>query len=185
MSYDSISSKHTCPCGKGTYTEIEKFNDWSQCDSNWIMDCTDCSSMYRLHTYSKPNSILYERCQRWIKNSTFEKAEFLMAQSNNLQIEVVELSVQQYLPTLCLLFEGMTKKEIWKILHKNIKPFKGLSQFYKDINGRSNSEYLHNLFTFYNIPFILKILNENNPEIEDLINKSNELNLKARNILQK
>lgn len=183
MSWDSTETKRPCPCGKGTFTIVDRSDDWGRSESHWKMDCPDCRKRYSLYTYGFYRSGLYEECHRWINKGKYDEARKLQEESKRTQKIAVELSVERHLSALMTLFDAMSKKAIWETLSKHIKPFKSLGTFYQHTKGKEKYEYLKELFYFSNLRALLQTAEADDGEIKELIEKSELLESRAKSLL--
>ena len=149
MSWESTETKRPCPCGKSTFTIVDRSDDWGRFESHWKMDCPDCRNRYSLYTYGYYRSGLYQEAHRWIDKEKYDEAQKLEEESKKTQKVAVALSVERQLPVLMELFDTKSKKAIWETLNKHIKPFKSLGTFYQHIKGKEKYEYIKELFYFW------------------------------------
>ena len=74
MSRDSTETQKSCPCGTGTYTVIDRSDDWRRFETNWRMDCPICSKKYSLYTYAYYNSGIQEQRHKWVETTIYNEA---------------------------------------------------------------------------------------------------------------
>ena len=74
MSWDSTETQKSCPCGTGTYTVIDRSDDWGRFETNWRMDCPICSKKYSLYTYAYYNSGIQEQRHKWVETTIYNEA---------------------------------------------------------------------------------------------------------------
>lgn len=183
MSWDSTETKRPCPCGRGTYTIVDRSDDWSRFESHWKMDCLDCKENYSLHTYGYYHSGLYEEGHRWVEKGTYDEAQKLQKESKRIQNIAVDLSVDRCLPAFMDLFDAKSKKAIWERLSQYIKPFKSLGTFYQHTKGKEKYEYLKELFCFSHLLALMQAAEVEDNEIKELINKAESLESRANGLL--
>ena len=183
MSWESAETKHTCPCENGTYTVIDSSNDWGQYELAWKMDCPECKKNYSLYTYSYYRSGLHNQGHRWIKTAVYEQAMELQNDARDSKDKAVDLARERYFNTLIERFSTSSKKAIWEVLQQNIRWYKSLGTFYKHTKGQEKHEYLGDLFNVSELEAILKIVGVDDDEIANLLRASDQLEVKAKDLL--
>lgn len=184
MSWETLNeSKKACPCGNGTYTIIQRMDDWNRLDSNWVMNCPECMAIYSLYSYNYYDSGIPTQGKRWVKKGAFEKSKKLQQEADKLKEKAVELAREKYFPLLIDKFSKSSKKEIWSVLNENIAWYKSLGTFYKHTKNRTTKDYLSDVFDYRNLKSILKIVNIKDTEISDSLLKIDSLESEARDQL--
>jgi hypothetical protein len=59
---ESVTATHPCPCGKGTWVEITKSDDWNRSEEHAEMRCAKCDKTHRIDGKEMPdNGLSYTR----------------------------------------------------------------------------------------------------------------------------
>lgn len=183
MSWESNETKKPCPCGAGTYTVINRSDDWGRFETSWKMDCPICSKKYSLYTYDYYRSGLREQGHKWIEKEIYDKALDLTTKANAAKKDALRLAKERYLPVLEKKFSKSSKKEIWEELNANIKWYKSLGTFYKHTKGQEKRQYLSELFRDSDLASVLKVANVDDKEVESLLSNSSALESEAKALL--
>ena len=83
MSWDKETSKHSCPCGNGTYTVTTTDSGWKETE-DYSMDCPACKQNYVVWHGSR---ILAKPV--WVPKSTHEKYEDAKEQHSEMFLDAV------------------------------------------------------------------------------------------------
>lgn len=183
MSWESTSTNHVCPCGKGVYVVTDSSDDWGRTKTQWSMDCPSCKQKYALHTFGYYRHGMPSEGHRWIDRQKYEEAMKLSKEARDSKNLAVSLAKKRYLSALNGKFEGCSKKAIWEVLHAHIKWYKSLGTFYQHTKGKSSLEYLGELFSEDHLDAIFKILNMSDSEIKALHARTLALEEKAQALL--
>ncbi len=184
MSWEYFETKHTCPCGNGTYTETTGSNDWGQNSSGWRMDCPSCKLNYTLYTYEYYRHGMRSEGYRWIKKPSYDKAMELLNKAERLKDRAISLAKSKYLDVLATQFENSSKKAVWEVLHANIKWYKSLGTFYQHTKGKNKREYLAELFNDHHLSDVLKIIRISDEEIQELKAEKENIEKEAETLLR-
>jgi hypothetical protein len=185
MSWDSIETQKTCPCGDGTYVVIDRIDDWGRTETNWHMNCQTCQEKYSLYTYYGYDSGPREQRCKWVETTIHNESVKLKKKAETAKHNAAQLAKERYFPVLEKMFEKSSKKAIWKVLNKNIKQYKSLGTFYTHTKSQEKCEYLAALFDDSDLFSILKIANAEDKDIEKLLNDSSALESKSEALLHK
>lgn len=184
MSWDSYETKKTCPCGVGTYTVVDRSNDWGQSDSQWVMDCPSCKMRYALHSFDIYPHGLHAIGHRWVLREDFELASNLKAQAESLMRLALERARERYLKNVCDYFSKMPKKKVWEKINSLIISYKSLGTFYRQTKGILLADYLsEEVFSESNISVVWFVLSHCDKEIEDILKDASALKEKSRGLL--
>ncbi len=183
MSWESNETKKPCPCGAGTYTVIDRSDDWGRFETSWRMDCPICSNTYSLYTYDYYNSGLREQGHKWVQTEIYDRSIELKRRAKATKEAAVCLSKERYLPVLEEVFRKSSKKAIWQALNANIKWYKSLGTFYKHTKNQEKREYLSELFNHSDLASVLKVANAKDEEVERLLSNSSALESEAEALL--
>lgn len=184
MSWEYFESIVACPCGKGTYTETFGSNDWGQTSISWDMDCPLCKANYALYTYSYYKNGMRSKGNRWIEKSKYDKAIKMLNEAKNIKLRAINTAKNKYLDALVTQFENSSKKAIWETLRTNINWYKSLGTFYQHTKGKEKREYLGELFSDYYLNELFKIMQVNDKEIQEQIEKANIVEVEADTLLR-
>ena len=183
MSWDSTETQKTCPCGAGTYTVIDRSDDWGRFETSWRMDCAICRAKYSLYTYDYCDSGLRGQGHKWVETTIYNESVKLSEKALAAKSDAVRLAKERYLPVLEEMFSKSSKKAIWQVLNENIKWYKSLGTFYKHTKNQEKHEYLAELFDHSDLLSVLKIANTEDKDIEKLLKDSSELESKSKALL--
>ena len=183
MSWDSTETQKSCPCGTGTYTVIDRSDDWGRFETNWRMDCPICSKKYSLYTYAYYNSGLREQGHKWVETTIYNEAMKLNKMAKDTKRKAVLLAKERYLPVLEEMFRKSSKKAIWKALSENIKWYKSLGTFYKHTKNQDKREYLGELFHQAELMSVLRIAHVEDDDIKKLLRDSSSHESESKALL--
>jgi hypothetical protein len=190
MSFEEMgSTKHPCPCGKGTYTYTWSMDDWNRTESEKVMNCKECKKNYVLDEYDSSEKGISSTSTRWIRRDISEKAEALIVEAECLQDEAKKLASKLYLEKWMDHFKEIgDKKGIWAELTGNGKRYPSLGTFYKHLKNQTVDSYLKNTFEsaserLSDFVHIQKILNVKDTKVVALLKKSN-LKLEEASVLK-
>lgn len=183
MSWESKETKKNCPCGKGTYTVIDRSDDWGRFETRWQMDCLECKVNYSLYEYYYHKSGLAEVGFKWVEKAKYKEAMSLKNKALELRIESDQLTKKIYLPVLLEMFSKSSKKSIWETLKSKNRGFVSLGTFYKHTKGKTKEEYLSELFNVNTLETVFSLVSIDNAGIDSLVQRAEEFERDASKLL--
>ncbi|MCD7032868.1 hypothetical protein LRR81_01410 [Metabacillus sp. GX 13764] len=139
MSWEEMYRReYPCSCGKGTYTEVSKMDDWNRRREFRVMNCLICAENER----AEEAKIREER-----------------EQLNTLAKEIKTYFTENYLQEWLNFFgAAKTKKKAWEIAKEIGVETDSLSSFYSR-KYYNIEKYIESLTTYTNIDKIVQVLN--------------------------
>lgn len=183
MSWESNETEKPCPCGKSTYTVIDRSDDWGRYETHWRMDCPICEKTYSLYVYDYYRSGLPEQGHKWVEKGIYDQSMELEGRSKAAKNQAVRMAEDRYLPVLVDMFSNSSKKSIWQALSANIKWYKSLGTFYKHTKNKEKEEFLSELFSYSDLLSVLRVANAEDEEIKELLKSASAFESEAKALL--
>ena len=184
MSWEDDSvDEEKCPCGKGTYSVTSSSDDWNRFRTSWTMNCTECKRNYRLFEFTYHRDGMGETGFRWVKTEIYDAAMAMIERGERMEESCLAKARAEYLEILVQQCNDLSRKEIWTKLSKGLRSFSSLGTFYKHTKGRDKRAYLADVFQYYPVPDVLRLIGVKNVALVASLQEAKKLKLDADKLL--
>lgn len=183
MSWEAVSeTERPCPFGADVYVAVVEIDDWNRTRSHWTMSCRQCQEDYVCMDGVAYPSGLRTTTHRWVRRDAYREYKRLSQAADDARSRAAALARSRYLARWLGHFEGLSKKECWRVLTKDGARYPGLGTFYKHTRQDGLETCLARFFRDHTKEALV-IIGVSDPDHEQLLEKADDLLRKAHSVL--